>query len=98
MHDFVIPEYIFEGVREVAKENATLSINVEFSWTFSWWADPNATTKGSKVSETFFLASAKFNGRRRLCTGGSGIFESEVVVESIRPKFCGKIRTMKNGF
>jgi hypothetical protein len=36
--DFVIPEYIFEGVREVAKENATSSINVEFSWTFSWWA------------------------------------------------------------
>jgi hypothetical protein len=95
MGDFVIPENIFEGVREIAKESATSSINVELSRMFARKADPNATTNGRKASAIFFVTSVKFNGKRGLSTGGGGIFESEVVVEGIvGPKCCRKIRTM----
>jgi hypothetical protein len=54
----IIPKNVLGGARKIFKEDAALSMDFEFSWTFTRWANPNSTTKGSKMGTIFFSAKS----------------------------------------
>jgi hypothetical protein len=90
----VIPEKVLSSMGKVTKKDALASIVDELALAFTGWSNPNATSKGTKASEVFFLAGMEvFKGREVLATGRIGVLSPKVVMKGIRPEFRREVGT-----
>jgi hypothetical protein len=93
----VVPKDILRGTGDITKENALSRIDKELGTACTRGSDPNATPKSPKSCKVITAASNGFKWGHSHVATGSGVFDPQVVIESIRPEAWAQVGPMQHG-